>query len=513
MGHAGKFVTTIAIQLARSMHALRKHIVDAVSEHSDIISLSLRDQWHVLVLGPLSKLEGHVHRLPFVLVVDALDECDDDRDIEMIVQLIADARLLKAVQLRIFLTSRREIPIRHEFSQVPDSEYKLTVKLEPYTPPSVPVRKLLPSSPIASVFQGFERIHTQENSFNKRNKPIEPMESKTVNLLRCSKCSRSFEDSANLAYHTKKVHTIEDTSKKIIQIFNPPSAKPFELLRCHICHKAFESATNRDYHIRRNHLIQCPSCSRDFEGPRNLAHHMTQSHPTGPKYYVYISQDHNVGLIKCPKCNNRFQSSENLAWHIKHAHLIIMLRKCPQCHMSFKTHPELEKHFKDCHPGGSMMEIGKPQSSYHGCVKCNKTFSCQESLSTHEREKHGSGHFTTQKLSSYSQQIEEATQDSCSEKTTKTSIDRAEQEEYDRALTIRLQGEEEEKERALREQDKEREECDKHGPSFFNDLFGVPEMSTQDGIVSRIEEAETAISAYRDVDKWVEAILDQAEQD
>lgn len=393
------------------------------------------------------------------------------------------------------------------------SQGQLTIKLEPYTPPSAPVRKLLPSSPIASVVQGFEGIHTQENSFNEQNILTKPMESKIVNLLRCLKCSRSFEDSANLAYHTKRVHTIEDTPKKIIQIFNPPSAKPFELLRCHLCHKAFESATNRDYHIRRNHLIQCPSCSRDFEGPRNLAHHMTQSHPTEPKYYVYISQDHHVGLIKCPECNNRFQSSENLAWHIKHAHRIIMLRKCPQCHMSFKTHSELEKHFKECHPGGSVREISKPQSSYHGCVKCDKTFSCQESLSTHEREKHGSGHFTTQKPSSYSQQIEEASQDSCSEETTKTSIERAEQEECDRALAIRLQEEEEEKEHALQEQEKEREERDKHGPGSFDDLFGAPGMSTQDGIVSRIEEAETAILAYRDIDQWVEAILDQAEQD
>jgi len=393
------------------------------------------------------------------------------------------------------------------------SQGQLTIKLEPYTPPSAPVRKLLPSSPIASVVQGFEGIHTQENSFNERNKLTKPMESKTVNLLWCSKCSRSFEDSANLAYHTKKVHTIEYTPKKIIQIFNPPSAKPFELLRCHLCHKAFESATNRDYHIRRNHLIQCPSCSRDFEGPRNLAHHMTQSHQTEPKYYVYISQDHHVGLIKCPGCNNRFQSSENLAWHIKHAHRIIMLRKCPQCHMSFKTHSELEKHFKECHPGGSVREISKPQSSYHGCVKCDKTFSCQESLSTHEREKHGSGHFTTRKLSSCSQQIEEASQDSCSEKAAKTGIERAEQEKYDRALAIRLQEEEEEKEHALQEQEKEREERDKHGPGSFDDLFGVPGMSTQDGIVSRIEEAETAILAYRDMDQWVEAILDQAEQD
>ncbi|XTI94105.1 hypothetical protein V2W45_1321650 [Cenococcum geophilum] len=373
--------------------------------------------------------------------------------------VIGQARLRLAGPLYLHeWASPKDFALKIYGSDKLKSQGQLTIRLEPYTSPSAPVRKLPPSSPIASVFRDFERIPAQENSFNKRNKPIEPMESKTVNLLRCSECSRSFEDSANLAYHTKKVHAIKDKPKNIIQIFNPPSAKPFELLRCHLCHKAFETATNRDYHIRRNHLVQCPSCSQDFEGPRNLAHHMTQSHPTGPKYYVYISQDHHVGLIKCPECNNRFQSSENLAWHIKHAHLIIMLRKCPQCHMSFKTRYELEKHFKECHPGGSLREISKSQSLYHGCVKCDKNFSCQESLSTHKREKHGSGHFTTQKLSSYSQQIEEASQDSCSEKTTKTSIERAEQEEYDRALAIRLQEEEEEKERALQEQEKEREE-------------------------------------------------------
>jgi hypothetical protein len=124
MGNASKFVISIAIQLARSLHALRPHIFDIVSEYGDMTSLSLPDQWQMLVLSPLSKLEGNFHRPSLILVVDALDECDDNRSIKMIVQLLADVRILKAAKLRVFLTSRPEIPIRYGFSQLSDSEHK-----------------------------------------------------------------------------------------------------------------------------------------------------------------------------------------------------------------------------------------------------------------------------------------------------------------------------------------------------------------------------------------------------
>jgi hypothetical protein len=42
----------------------------------------------------------------------------------MILQLLAEARLLKTVRLRVFLISRAENPIRHGFSQIPRSEYQ-----------------------------------------------------------------------------------------------------------------------------------------------------------------------------------------------------------------------------------------------------------------------------------------------------------------------------------------------------------------------------------------------------
>jgi hypothetical protein len=42
----------------------------------------------------------------------------------MIVRLLAEARSLRRVQLRIFLTSRPEIPVRYGLSQILDTEYQ-----------------------------------------------------------------------------------------------------------------------------------------------------------------------------------------------------------------------------------------------------------------------------------------------------------------------------------------------------------------------------------------------------
>jgi len=123
VGHAGKFVTSIAVQLASSIPTLRRHISDAVTEYSDIASRSLRDQWQLLVLGPLLKLDGNGCRASYVLVVDALDECDNDNNIRIILELLAEARSLKTVRVRVFLTSRPEVPIRHGFYQISKTKY------------------------------------------------------------------------------------------------------------------------------------------------------------------------------------------------------------------------------------------------------------------------------------------------------------------------------------------------------------------------------------------------------
>ena len=109
-------------QLANSVPTLCRYICDGVTERSDIASQSLRDQWHQLILCPLSKLDGSNCHSLYVLVVDALDECDDNNNIRIILQLLAEARSLQRVQLRVFLTSRPDIPIRYGINQIPDAE-------------------------------------------------------------------------------------------------------------------------------------------------------------------------------------------------------------------------------------------------------------------------------------------------------------------------------------------------------------------------------------------------------
>jgi hypothetical protein len=121
VGHARAFVTSVAVQLAYNIPAARQYISNAVLGCSDIASQSLRDQWHHLVLRPLSKLQQPV---PYILVVDALDECDNEDDIRIIVQLLAETRSLKRLRLQAFITSRPDVPIRHGFSQVPHAEHR-----------------------------------------------------------------------------------------------------------------------------------------------------------------------------------------------------------------------------------------------------------------------------------------------------------------------------------------------------------------------------------------------------
>jgi hypothetical protein len=69
-------------------------------------------QWRQLVLGPLSRLDDSDTHPSYVVVIDALDECEGDKYVRTIIQLLAEARSLKKVRLRALITSRPEVPIR-----------------------------------------------------------------------------------------------------------------------------------------------------------------------------------------------------------------------------------------------------------------------------------------------------------------------------------------------------------------------------------------------------------------
>ncbi|KAH7410673.1 vegetative incompatibility protein HET-E-1 [Cadophora sp. MPI-SDFR-AT-0126] len=124
VSHAGKFFTSIATQLANNVPSLRQYIYDAIAKRKDVASQSLRDQWRQLILRPLSRLGSGSSPSSYVLIVDALDECDKEQHIRIILQLLAEARSLTMVRLRVFMTSRPEIPIRHGMYSIPQAGHQ-----------------------------------------------------------------------------------------------------------------------------------------------------------------------------------------------------------------------------------------------------------------------------------------------------------------------------------------------------------------------------------------------------
>ena len=113
---------TIAEQLASNSPECRKGIRNAIASTPRIRSLGLYSQWEKLVLGPLSQLDGGVFPDPIVIVVDALDECNNEDDVSLLIKCLAAASSIKSVALRIFVTSRPEQPIKLGFTDIsPDT--------------------------------------------------------------------------------------------------------------------------------------------------------------------------------------------------------------------------------------------------------------------------------------------------------------------------------------------------------------------------------------------------------
>ena len=118
LGHAVSFIGTLAHQLADTLPLFKRYICEALSAHHNIASQGLRNQWKELIVLPLSKLNNQ--RLSLNLVIDALDECENQEDIKVILQLFVETRNSAAVNFGVFVTSRPETPIQLGFRNIPD---------------------------------------------------------------------------------------------------------------------------------------------------------------------------------------------------------------------------------------------------------------------------------------------------------------------------------------------------------------------------------------------------------
>ncbi|KAF8535469.1 hypothetical protein BDD12DRAFT_892769 [Trichophaea hybrida] len=122
LGHAAKFFTSLATQLANTLSVLKPYVCRAIAENPDISERGLAEQWKHLIFQPLSNVKDvSLQSTQYILMIDALDECEGEKDIGLILQLLAEVKTLNTVRLKVFVTSRPETPIRHGFNTIPEA--------------------------------------------------------------------------------------------------------------------------------------------------------------------------------------------------------------------------------------------------------------------------------------------------------------------------------------------------------------------------------------------------------
>lgn len=123
-GSAIKLFTTLARRLLTGVPGLIPGVRSALSDEPDIAAMSLKEQFDKLLLRPLLSLKSaHGQIQTVIIVIDALDECEGDKDIQLILQLLPQLQKSTATRVRVFLTSRPELPINQGFLKITEHEH------------------------------------------------------------------------------------------------------------------------------------------------------------------------------------------------------------------------------------------------------------------------------------------------------------------------------------------------------------------------------------------------------
>ena len=124
-GTASRFFTTIATDLMTHLPELISRIKKVADADPAISEKTLKDQFEKLILQPFLDIKQAPPKgLGLIIVIDALDECEQEKDIQVILQLLARTNGLGPVSLRVFVTSRPDFPIRLGFKKMRDGTYQ-----------------------------------------------------------------------------------------------------------------------------------------------------------------------------------------------------------------------------------------------------------------------------------------------------------------------------------------------------------------------------------------------------
>ena len=118
-GSATKFFTTLAADLVARLPATASHIKEVLDAEPALLTKNAREQFGKLFQQPLLEATSTRKDGPVVVVVDALDECESEADIKLIIRLFSSSTAGgQSNRIKIFLTSRPELPPRIGFKAI-----------------------------------------------------------------------------------------------------------------------------------------------------------------------------------------------------------------------------------------------------------------------------------------------------------------------------------------------------------------------------------------------------------
>lgn len=102
LGNAKRFFTTIAMELMASLPEMRPGIKEAITLDQQLSTRTLGMQFEKLIRSPLEQMKQARHLRPQrIVVIDALDECEQDGDILEILRLLSRIKELEGAFIRV----------------------------------------------------------------------------------------------------------------------------------------------------------------------------------------------------------------------------------------------------------------------------------------------------------------------------------------------------------------------------------------------------------------------------
>ena len=126
-------VPTLTMQFLGTLPSIRPAVIAALRSDYMLPTKVLQEQMTHLLLQPLSTAT-EAPDAPLLVVIDALDECDDESLVSEFIALLALLLRKTSLPLRLFITSRSESWLQSQFHQKSISPLTLSLDIHAFNP-------------------------------------------------------------------------------------------------------------------------------------------------------------------------------------------------------------------------------------------------------------------------------------------------------------------------------------------------------------------------------------------